>query len=124
MTRPTINNTPSAASSTTRPRAALTRYADGFTRPSAWASISFSVSAVSGQVRATNPPCGNSAFANQILAEQFDTVMPLLKELYRRLRPHAEWTEIESDFGGRVRASLNFTVGDGHNVQFLFSSGQ
>lgn len=50
--------------------------------------------------------------------------MPLLKELYRRLRPHADWTEIESDFGGKVRASLNLTVGDGHNVQFLFSSGQ
>jgi recombinational DNA repair ATPase RecF len=49
--------------------------------------------------------------------------MPLLKELYRRLRPHTDWTEIESDFGGRVRASLNFTVG-GHNPQFLFSSGQ
>jgi chromosome segregation ATPase len=62
--------------------------------------------------------------ANQILQEQFDTVMPLLKELYRRLRPHAAWTEIDSDFGGKVRASLNFTVGDGHNIQFLFSSGQ
>ena len=60
---------------------------------------------------------------NQILTEQFDTVMPLLKELYRRLRPHTDWTEIESDFGGKVRASLNFSVG-GHNPQFLFSSGQ
>lgn len=64
------------------------------------------------------------AVANEILTEQFDTVMPLLKELYRRLRPHADWTEIGVDFGGRVRASLNFVVGDGHNPQFLFSSGQ
>src|ERR1035437_4610614 len=62
--------------------------------------------------------------ANQILTEQFDTVMPLLKELYRRLRPHADWTEIDSDFGGKVRGSLNFVVGDGYNPQFLFSSGQ
>ena len=62
--------------------------------------------------------------ANQILTEQFDTVMPLLKELYRRLRPHSAWTEIDSDFGGKVRASLNLTVGEGHNIQFLFSSGQ
>ena len=62
--------------------------------------------------------------ANQILTEQFDTVMPLLNELYRRLRPHADWAEIESDFGGKVRGSLNFTVGDGYNPQFLFSSGQ
>jgi len=62
--------------------------------------------------------------ANEILTEQFDTVMPLLKELYRRLRPHANWAEIESDFGGKIRGSLNFTVGDGYNPQFLFSSGQ
>jgi DNA repair exonuclease SbcCD ATPase subunit len=62
--------------------------------------------------------------ANQVLMEQFDTVMPLLKELYQRLRPHTDWREIEIDFGGRVRASLNFTVGDGRNPQFLFSSGQ
>jgi chromosome segregation protein len=62
--------------------------------------------------------------ANEILTEQFDTVMPLLRELYRRLRPHADWVEIESDFGGKVRGSLNFTVGEGHNPQFLFSSGQ
>jgi chromosome segregation protein len=62
--------------------------------------------------------------ANEILAEQFDTVMPLLKELYRRLRPHSEWKEIEVEFGGRVRASLNFSVEGGRNPQFLFSSGQ
>lgn len=62
--------------------------------------------------------------ANEILTEQFDTVMPLLKELYSRLRPHTDWREIETDFGGKVRASLNFSVGDGWNPQFLFSSGQ
>lgn len=66
----------------------------------------------------------SKAVVNELLNEQFDTVMPLLKELYRRLRPHVEWCEIESDFGGRVRASLNFTVGEGRNPQFLFSSGQ
>jgi chromosome segregation protein len=64
------------------------------------------------------------AVANQVLTEHFDTVMPLLKELYRRIRPHPDWREIEIDFGGRVRASLNFSVGDGRNPQFLFSSGQ
>ena len=62
--------------------------------------------------------------ANQMLTEQFDTIMPLLKELYQRLRPHTDWREIETDFGGRVRASLNFTVGEGCNPQFLFSGGQ
>jgi DNA repair exonuclease SbcCD ATPase subunit len=62
--------------------------------------------------------------SNEILAEHFDTVMPLLKELYRRLRPHSEWKEIQVEFGGRVRASLNFSVEGGRNPQFLFSSGQ
>lgn len=62
--------------------------------------------------------------ANELLTEQFETVLPLLKELYMRLRPHSEWQEIETDIGGHVRASLNFTVGDGKNPQFLFSSGQ
>ena len=67
---------------------------------------------------------GAKDVANQIMMEQFHTVMPLLKELYQRLRPHADWRELEIDFGGRVRASLNFTVGDGRNPQFIFSSGQ
>lgn len=62
--------------------------------------------------------------ANQVLSEQFDTVLPLLKELYRRLRPHSEWNEIEAEFGGKIRASLNFMVEGGHNPQFMFSSGQ
>jgi len=62
--------------------------------------------------------------ANEILTEQFDTVMPLLKELYRRLRPHGDWRDIDAEFGGRVRASLNFLVEGGRNPQFLFSSGQ
>ena len=62
--------------------------------------------------------------ANELLSEQFDTVLPLLKELYRRLRPHADWSEIEIDIAGKLRASLNFTVGEGYNPQFLFSSGQ
>ena len=64
------------------------------------------------------------SLSNEILVEQFETVMPLLKELYRRLRPHTDWTEIDADFGGKIRGSLNFTVGDGRNPQFLFSSGQ
>jgi DNA repair exonuclease SbcCD ATPase subunit len=64
------------------------------------------------------------AFPNEILAEQFDAVMPLLKEFYRRLRPHTDWDEIEYDFGGRIRATLNFYVADRRNPQFLFSSGQ
>jgi chromosome segregation protein len=64
------------------------------------------------------------SLSNEILVEQFETVMPLLKELHQRLRPHTDWTDIDTDFGGRVRGSLNFSVGDGRNPQFLFSSGE
>jgi chromosome segregation protein len=64
------------------------------------------------------------SLSNEILIEQFETVMPLLKELYQRLRPHTDWAEIDADFGGKVRGSLNFSVGEGRNPQFLFSSGQ
>lgn len=64
------------------------------------------------------------SLSNEILMEQFETVLPLLKELYQRLRPHTDWTDINIDFGGRVRGSLNFSVGDGRNPQFLFSSGE
>ena len=56
----------SAGSSTTRPRAALSRYADGFMRPIASASISFSVSAVSGQLRAMKSACGSSTLSSEI----------------------------------------------------------
>jgi hypothetical protein len=48
---------------------------------------------------------------NEMLSEQLDIVLPLLKELYLRLRPHADWREIEIDVAGQVRASLNLVVG-------------
>ncbi len=83
-----------------------------------------SVASEKGVELARQIDAGAKTIANDILREQFDTVMPLLKELYRRLRPHVDWTEIGSDFGGKVRATLNFTVGEGRNPQFLFSSGQ
>lgn len=62
--------------------------------------------------------------ANEVLEEQFDAVLPVLRELYQRLRPHGEWRELDVDFGGKVRASLNLSVGAGKNPQFMFSSGQ
>jgi chromosome segregation protein len=74
--------------------------------------------------RATQIETAAKVVANEIISEQVDTVLPLLKELYQRLRPHADWREIEIDIAGQVRASLNFSVGDGKNPQFLFSSGQ
>ena len=48
----------SAGSSTTRPRATLTRMADGFIAANACAPISRSVSGVSGQVKRDDIGCG------------------------------------------------------------------
>lgn len=51
-------------------------------------------------------------------------VLPLMAELYRRLRPHPVWQDIEYLIRGDVRRFLSLQVGRGLNPQFLFSSGQ
>jgi len=48
----------------------------------------------------------------------------LIEELYKRLRPHVEWTSIRYRLRGDVRRLLSFEVGDGLNPSFVFSSGQ
>jgi hypothetical protein len=45
-------------------------------------------------------------------------------ELYRRLRPHPIWQDIEYSVRGDVRRFLRLQVGDRLNPQFIFSSGQ
>jgi chromosome segregation protein len=62
--------------------------------------------------------------AGEMVDERLATISPLLSELYRRLRPHTEWREIAYRMGGEVQRSLNLTVGDDLNPQFIFSSGQ
>jgi energy-coupling factor transporter ATP-binding protein EcfA2 len=47
-----------------------------------------------------------------------------MAELYRRLRPHPVWNDIEYSIRGDVRRFLKLKVGDDLNPQFLFSSGQ
>ena len=47
-----------------------------------------------------------------------------MAELYRRLRPHPVWSDIEYSIRGDVRRFLKLQVGDGLNPQFMFSSGQ
>lgn len=47
-----------------------------------------------------------------------------MSELYRRLRPHPVWRDIEYSIRGDVRKFLRLKVGDELNPQFLFSSGQ
>ena len=48
----------------------------------------------------------------------------LMSELYKRLRPHPVWKDIEYNVRGDVRRFLKLQVGDDINPQFVFSSGQ
>ncbi len=60
----------------------------------------------------------------EIIDEQLAELSPLIEELYRRLRPHVEWTNIRYRLRGDVRRMLSFEVGEGLNPSFVFSSGQ
>lgn len=62
--------------------------------------------------------------AGETLDRRLDRVLPLMSELYRRLRPHPVWRDIEYSIRGDVRKFLKLQVGDDLNPQFLFSSGQ
>lgn len=62
--------------------------------------------------------------AGETLGRRLDRVLPLMSELYRRLRPHPVWRDIEYSIRGDVRKFLKLKVGDELNPQFLFSSGQ
>jgi DNA repair exonuclease SbcCD ATPase subunit len=62
--------------------------------------------------------------ANEIVDERLAQLSPLLEELYRRLRPHTEWSEVSYRIRGDVRRFLSLEVGDGLNPRFMFSSGQ
>ena len=62
--------------------------------------------------------------AAETLNPRLERVLPLMAELYRRLRPHPVWSDIEYSIRGDVRRFLKLQVGDGLNPQFMFSSGQ
>ncbi len=62
--------------------------------------------------------------AAETLDARLDRVLPLMSELYRRLRPHPVWHDIEYNIRGDVRRFLKLQVGDEINPQFVFSSGQ
>lgn len=62
--------------------------------------------------------------AGETLDRRLDRVLPLMAELYRRLRPHPIWRDIEYSIRGDVRRFLKLQVGEDLNPQFLFSSGQ
>lgn len=62
--------------------------------------------------------------AAETLDVRLERVLPLMSELYRRLRPHPFWRDIEYSIRGDVRRFLKLQVGEELNPQFLFSSGQ
>ena len=62
--------------------------------------------------------------AFETVNQRFERVLPLMAELYQRLRPHPVWVDIEYRIRGDVRRFLKLEVGDQLNPQFIFSSGQ
>lgn len=62
--------------------------------------------------------------AGETLDRRLERVLPLMAELYRRLRPHPVWEDIEYKIRGDVRRFLKLQVGNELNPQFIFSSGQ
>ena len=60
----------------------------------------------------------------EIIDEQLAELSPMIEELYKRLRPHVEWTQIRYRLRGDVKRMLSFEVGEGLNPSFVFSSGQ
>lgn len=66
--------------------------------------------------------------ARRAVAETLDLrlekVLPLMSELYQRLKPHPVWTDIEYSIRGDVKRFMKLQVGNDLNPQFLFSSGQ
>ena len=62
--------------------------------------------------------------AAESLDQRLNRVLPLMSELFKRLRPHPIWDDIVYSVRGDVRRFLRLQVGRNVNPQFVFSSGQ
>jgi chromosome segregation protein len=60
----------------------------------------------------------------EVVEERLAALEPLLKDLYGRLRPHNEWTDLTYKVRGDVKKFLSLKVGGEVNPRFTFSSGQ
>jgi chromosome segregation protein len=49
---------------------------------------------------------------------------PLLSELFMRLKPHIDYSEVRYHMRGDIKRFLSFEIGQGINPRFTFSSGQ
>jgi chromosome segregation protein len=61
---------------------------------------------------------------SEVTEERLAALEPLLKDLYVRLKPHAEWTDLGYSVRGDLRKYLSLRVGDDINPRYTFSSGQ
>lgn len=62
--------------------------------------------------------------SNEIVDEKLAEISPLLSELYARLRPHPQWSDIKYSIRGELRKFLSLRVGEDYNPRFMFSTGQ
>lgn len=62
--------------------------------------------------------------ANDTFNQRLNRILPLITELYARLRPHPNFQKIDYNIRGELRRQLSFSVGGDINPQFVFSSGQ
>jgi chromosome segregation protein len=60
----------------------------------------------------------------ELVEERLAALEPLLNDLYGRLRPHVEWSELSYHLRGDIQRSLSLRVGEEINPRFTFSSGQ
>lgn len=77
-----------------------------------------------GETRAKAIHVAARRAAAETLDQRLDRVLPLMSELYKRLRPHPLWSDIEYSIRGDVQRFLKLQVGGDVNPQFVFSSGQ
>ncbi|MEY2536441.1 MAG: hypothetical protein QOG67_181 [Verrucomicrobiota bacterium] len=62
--------------------------------------------------------------SGELVDDRLAELSPLLQEIYARLRPHVDWTEMSYLIRGDVRRFLSLRVGNELNPKFMFSSGQ
>lgn len=78
----------------------------------------------SAEARAKRLLAGVRRAVGEVVEERLAALDPLLKDLYARLRPHSDWTELSYKVRGDVRKFLSLRVGTEVNPRFTFSSGQ
>ena len=62
--------------------------------------------------------------SNDALNQRVNRILPLITELYSRMRPHPNFQEVKYKIRGVLRRHFSFSVGDDLNPQFVYSSGQ